>query len=344
MHDGAGQVPNQVDVGQKLIVARKKTTIDEVVALDAGEGDGVVVGAEQLDSLRIGHQRERAALPHRPCPRRRQLHLTIGMREAPVVIRDHIPPLACRDRLAELFKGLGKQPVAAFLVEPGQLFAAQQKDAPQHQFADPVGMQLRVGEGQRRAPGATKQLPALDVEVKAQPLHVGHQIPGGVVLEAGVWPRAATAALVEQDDAVAAGIMISTHAGVAATTRTAMYDQHWLAAWVAAFLEINLVLVANFEMLLAIGLDRKVETEPLTCRHHYLFPPFAAAVSLPKSMHYTGLLGQGMFPTSRLSHALRRGCGSSDATGAFRDRTRSPRPARASHAAVRARCDRRSAR
>src|SRR5262245_10075319 len=128
-------------------------------------------------------------------------------------------------------------------------------------------MRLRVGEGQRRAPGATKQLPALDVEMKAQPLHVGHQIPGGVALEAGVWPRTAAAALVEQDDAIAAGIMITTHAGVAAATGTAMHDQHRLAARIAAFLEKNLVLVANFQMLLAIGLDGNVKTEPLTCRH-----------------------------------------------------------------------------
>src|SRR5262245_14174005 len=266
------------------------------------------------------------------------------MREAAVIGRDHIAPLAGRDGLAELFEGLGKQPVAAFLIEPGKLFAAQQKDAPQHQFTDPLRMRLRIGEGQRRTPGATKQLPALDIEVKAQPLHVGHQIPGGVVLEAGVWPRAPAAALVEQDDAITAGIMITTHAGVAAAARTAMYDQHRLAAGVAAFFKKNLVLVANFEVLLAIGLDWNVETEPLTCRHRYWLPLFAAAVSWPKSMHYTGVLGQGMFPTLCLSRALRRGCGSSDATGAFHDRTRSPHPARASRAAVRARCGRRPAR
>ena len=130
-------------------------------------------------------------------------------------------------------------------------------------------MRLRVGQRQGRAPRAAEQLPALDAEVRAQPLHVGDQVPGGVGLQAGVRQRAAAAALVEQHDAVARGIVIAAHGGVAAAAGAAVHDQHRLAVGVAAFLEVDLVPAADLEPLLAIGLDRGIETEPLACRHRW---------------------------------------------------------------------------
>ena len=104
-------------------------------------------------------------------------------------------------------------------------------------------------------------------EVRAQPLHVGDQVPGGVGLEARVRQRAAAAALVEQDDAVARRVVIAAHGGVAAAARPAVHDQRRPAAGVAALLEVDLVAPADLQPLLAIGLDRRIETEPLTCRH-----------------------------------------------------------------------------
>jgi hypothetical protein len=133
-------------------------------------------------------------------------------------------------------------------------------------------MRLSIGERQRGTPGAAEQLPSLDVEMVAQPLHVGDQVPGGVPLQAGVRDRAPATALVEQDNAIASGLMIAAHAGVTAPTGAAMDDDHRLAARVAAFLEKNLVLRIDLEMLLAIGLDGGIKAEPLTCQHHWSFP------------------------------------------------------------------------
>src|ERR1043165_5717136 len=45
-----------------------------------------------------------------------------------------------------------------------------------------------------------------------------------------------------------------------------VHDQRRLAVGVAALLEVELVSPADLEPLLAIGLDRRIETEPLTCR------------------------------------------------------------------------------
>src|SRR5262245_34239852 len=47
VRDDAGQVTDALDAEQQLIVALEETAIDEVVALDAGKGDGVGVGPEQ---------------------------------------------------------------------------------------------------------------------------------------------------------------------------------------------------------------------------------------------------------------------------------------------------------
>jgi hypothetical protein len=51
-----------------------------------------------------------------------------------------------------------------------------------------------------------------------------------------------------------------------------MNDDDRLAPRVAAFLEEDLVLRIDLEMLVAIRLDGWVKTEPLTCRHRWSFP------------------------------------------------------------------------
>ena len=43
MHDDAGNVGEAMGVGDQLIVAGEEAAIDEIVALDAGEGERVVI-------------------------------------------------------------------------------------------------------------------------------------------------------------------------------------------------------------------------------------------------------------------------------------------------------------
>ncbi len=66
-------------------------------------------------------------------------------------------------------------------------------------------MLLRIGQRQRRTPGATEHDPAFDAEVRADRFDVGDQMPGRVVFEFGMRRRLAGATLVEQHDAVARG-------------------------------------------------------------------------------------------------------------------------------------------
>jgi len=75
-------------------------------------------------------------------------------------------------------------------------------------------MGLSVGQRQRRAPRSTEQLPSLDAKALADALHVGDEVPGRIRVERGVRGGLAGAALVEQDDAVALGVVQATHEGV----------------------------------------------------------------------------------------------------------------------------------
>src|SRR3546814_16082947 len=83
---------------------------------------------------------------------------------------------------------------------------AAEEDAAQHQGAHPLGMRLRIGKRQGRAPGAAEHVPAHDAQVVAQALHVGDQQRRGVVGELAERCRAAGAALVEDDDAIMARV------------------------------------------------------------------------------------------------------------------------------------------
>jgi hypothetical protein len=104
-------------------------------------------------------------------------------------------------------------------------------------------------------------MPALDVAVGPQPFHVGDQVPGGVVVERGVRGGSATTALVEQDDAVAGGIMQAAHRRVGAAARPAVHQQRHFARRVAAFLPVDLVAAGHAQPTLRTGLDRRIKPE-----------------------------------------------------------------------------------
>src|SRR5581483_4020554 len=57
-----------------------------------------------------------------------------------------------------------------------------------------------------------------------------------------------------------------------AAARPAVHDQHRLAVGIAALLVEDLMTPADLEPLLAIGLDRGIEAQPLACRHRLALP------------------------------------------------------------------------
>ncbi|CFP67388.1 Uncharacterised protein [Bordetella pertussis] len=184
--------------------------------------------------------------PAAPGLGRAQLFGRIVAGQAPVVGRDQVAALFGRDGRHVFFPAVGKQPRRAFLVEPLHFGAPQPENPAHHQFADMLRVGLRVSQRQGRAPRAAEHQPALGAHhFGAQVLDVGHQVPGGVVLQAGVRQRAAAAALVEQQHVVAARVeQLAVHRRAAAA-RAAMQEYRRLALRVAAQLPIDLVAVAG---------------------------------------------------------------------------------------------------
>ena len=153
-------------------------------------------------------------------PRGRKPEVLVRTRQALVVGPDHVAALGFRNGTGELGERLGEQPVAAVAVEPVEFGAPHEEDAQQDQFADAVGLRLRIGKSKRRSPRAAKDLPALDIEMAAQGFNVGQEIPGRVVFDRGVGERSSTAALIEQDDAIELGVVEAAHDGRGAGARS----------------------------------------------------------------------------------------------------------------------------
>ena len=142
----------------------------------------------------------------------------------------------------------GKDERRAVLVEPVHFALRAREDAAQDQCAHALGMCLRIGERQRRAPRAAEHEPVLDAEALAQRLDVGDKVLRRVGLQFGVRARAAAAALVEQDDHVMVGIEQAAVIGMAAAARPAVQEQRGLALRVARRFPADAVIVADIEM------------------------------------------------------------------------------------------------
>ena len=100
-------------------------------------------------------------------------------------------------------------------------------------------MGLGIGQGQGRAPGAAEQHPLVDAEVLANALKVGNQIPGGVVVQAGVGRRAPATTLIEGDDAVQVRVEEAPTQGITTRPRTAMDKHHRQTIRITAFVDIQ---------------------------------------------------------------------------------------------------------
>src|SRR5262249_42605795 len=160
--------------------------------------------------------------------------------------------LGRRDGTEVVFERFGEDPAAAFLIEPFKLRAPEGENAAQHELGGALRVGLGVSERERCAPGPTEHLPALDAEMLAQLFDIGDEVQGGVLVDAGMRRRAAAATLVEQDDAIAFGIVIPPHYGGGTAPGSAMQHNGGLSARIAALLIIELVQSGNLEPARAV--------------------------------------------------------------------------------------------
>ncbi len=179
----------------------RNPAFSEVVVLEPREGAGIVGGAFAAGAVVV--DRGERVLPPRPgagvarLDRSGRPRTAAGCRRA---IRSSRSSSGIRSDEAR--PDVGPELAGAAAVEPLELGLRHQEDAAQDEVAHPVGMGLRVDQGERRAPAAAEDDPAVDAERLADALDVGDEVPGRVRLDARMGPRPAAAALVEQHDAV----------------------------------------------------------------------------------------------------------------------------------------------
>jgi hypothetical protein len=170
--------------------------------------------------------------------------------------RQEVAALGLGQDLGEAPPGLGEDQAHAG-EEPVDFGAAAQEDAAQDQARDPLGVGLGIGQRQGRAPGAAEHEPARDAQLRAQPLHVGDQVPGRVVGQLAQRRRAPGAALVEDDDAVVGRIEEAAVVGRGARARPAVQENDGLAGRVAGDLPVDAVVPVRLQPAGLVGLDRR---------------------------------------------------------------------------------------
>src|SRR5262249_42128404 len=166
----------------------------------------------------------------------------IVARESLVVRVDQVVTFSPRNRGDVVFPAIGEQGAGAFLVEPIDLPLAEQEDAAKYQLAHALRMSFRVREGERRAPRAAEDEPALDVEELAQPLHVLDEVPRRVVDERCMRAAPPAATLIEKHYTIAFRIEEASRARIAAGSGSAVHEDRGLAFRVAVFFVVDLVL------------------------------------------------------------------------------------------------------
>ena len=127
-------------------------------------------------------------------------------------------------------------------------------------------MLLRVGQRQRRSPRTTEHQPSVDLQLPAQSLEIGHQMPRGVDGQVGAvrdMRDAATAAtLVDQDDPVDRRIEHPPVGRVGASSGPAVHEHDRRAVRAAGALPVQLLAVAHVEHPRLMRFDLRIRRPP----------------------------------------------------------------------------------
>ncbi|CUY44725.1 Uncharacterised protein [Serratia marcescens] len=218
----------------------------EVVVFNAGERQREIILAER-SGFAARQQRDRLPFPHAPKFGRFKLHLRIGRGQPLPVGGDHVFTLVIREDGQHALPFFREEARSAVLVIPMQLLLAQGEDAAQHHLTDALRVRLRISERQRRSPGTAEHQPLIDAGHFAQPLDIGHQMPGGVVVQAGMRTGAAATALIEQQHLVAFRIEQLTMMRGDAAARPAVNEYRRFTVRVTAQLPVDPVAIPSIQ-------------------------------------------------------------------------------------------------
>ena len=180
---------------------------------------------------------------------RRTVHGRIGIENAAPVGIKRLRALVRREQAHEIIAEIGIEQRQRFEECALQLCPRAEEGRAQHDAADPLRMGLRIGQRQRRAPGAADHHPAFEAECFADQFHVGDQMRQRIFFAAALGTAATGAALIEQDSVEAFRIEQPPMIGLAAAAGAAMQIDRGDATGAADALDIDFVAIADRQQL-----------------------------------------------------------------------------------------------
>ncbi len=180
-----------------------------------------------------------------PGARGRAVHRRIGIENAAPISIERLPAFFSWQHAQEILAEIGVETWKHIDKCGFQLFAGAEEGRAQHDAADPMRMRLRIGQRQRRAPGAADNDPAFKPKFLADHLHVRDQIRQRVILATAFGAASAGAALIEQHGTKALRIEQPPVVGLAAAAWAAVQIDRGDAIRPADTLDVDLVTVAD---------------------------------------------------------------------------------------------------
>ena len=145
LHDYPGDAADARGIAQQLVVGFEETFVDEVVRLNAREGEGELILLVVAGKGGIGQELEVA--PSQPLQifAAGESHGRVVAGEAAVVGGEQIDALRLRDVGEVRLPSVRIEDRSATLVEPVDFLHAEEEDAAEDGLGDPIGMSLGIG-------------------------------------------------------------------------------------------------------------------------------------------------------------------------------------------------------
>jgi len=239
--------------------------VGNVVGHDARKRQRVGGIGESRGKLQTRRPRQRRGLPQAPGVGGSLADRRVGMvQPSGVGLDDIAAALGFRQRCAQTLPLFGEEDGDPTTEEPVHFRVSAGRDPEVNHLADPLGISLGVGEREGTAPGAAEYQPIVDLQVLPQVLHVSDEVLGRVarqvgLQQAGVRRAPAAVALIEEHEAVGAGIEEPAVPRRTSRAGAAMHDDGRLPTRIAADLPVDELAVTHRQMPMLVRLDLGIQ-------------------------------------------------------------------------------------